>query len=348
MTEKLFMVSVADYYMYDGDQNLLAAGKTLSESTMELAVNSTDVRGGKGAPLQYIYFNSPDMNITLTDTQFNLPFISLSTGESIATGANVWTEENVTLNSSKQGTVVGTPAGFLGSTTKYAWVTHSDGSTERLSFSTATFTSATGTDGEVVCVRYYETDAAAKEVTIPANIIPSIVTLVLDAQLASSEESTNIVGSVQIVLPKVQLTGGFSLTMTMDGVSTTPLTARALSYTPVGVAGCANQDVFGYIKQIQTSANWYDDVYALAVAPAEIALVHPTTRQLVVKALHEVGSPSTPPMADLTFASDATGVATVGAHTGLVTTVGAGTANISVYITSKTSVDAFAEITVTV
>ena len=88
MTEKLFMVSVADYYMYDNDQNLLAAGKTLSESTMELTVNSTDVRGGKGAPLQYIYFNSPDMNITLTDTQFNLPFISLSTGEAIANGAN--------------------------------------------------------------------------------------------------------------------------------------------------------------------------------------------------------------------------------------------------------------------
>jgi hypothetical protein len=345
MTEKLFMVSVADYYMYDGDQNLLAAGKTLSESTMELTVNSTDVRGGKGAPLQYIYFNSPDMNITLTDTQFNLPFISLSTGEAIANGANVWTEENITLSAGLVGTVVGTPAGFLGSATKYAWVTHADGSIERLAFTGQTFTSATGTSGEVVCARFYETDAAAKEVTIPANIIPSIVTLVLDAQLASSDESTNIVGSVQIVMPKVQLTGGFSLTMTMDGVSTTPLTARALSYTPVGVAGCANADVFGYIKQIRLATNWYDDVYALAIENSEITLTHPATRQLVIKALHSTGSPSTPPMSGLTFASSTVGTATVSSG-GLITTVAAGDTVISVAITAKATVDAFADVTV--
>jgi len=168
----------------------------------------------------------------------------------------------------------------------------------------------------------------------------------LDAQLASSDESTNIVGSVQIVLPKVQLTGGFSLSMTMDGVSTTPLTARALAYTPVGVAGCANQDVFGYIKQIRTSANWYDDVYALAISSADIALTHPATRQLVVRALHESGSPSTPPMADLTFASGTVGTATVGANTGLITTVAAGDTLISVTITAKPAIDAFADVTV--
>jgi len=345
MAEKLFMVSVADYYMYDNDQNLLAAGKTLSESTMELTVNSTDVRGGKGAPLQYIYFNSPDMNITLTDTQFNLPFLSLSTGEAIANGANVWTEENVTLGVGGAGTVAGTPVGFLGSSTKYGWVTHSDGSMERLAFTGSNFTSATGSNGDVVCVRYYETDASAKEVTIPANIIPSIVTLVLDAQLASSDESTNIVGSVQIVLPRVQLTGNFTLSMTMDGVSTTPLTARALAYTPVGVAGCENGDVFGYIKQIQTAANWYDDVIALAFAPAEFSLAVAGTRQTVIKAIHSSGSPSTPPTSGLTFASDSGAVATVNSS-GLVTGVGAGTTNISVTITAKTSIDAFAEVTV--
>jgi hypothetical protein len=346
MAEKLFMVSVADYYMYDGDQNLLAAGKTLSESTMELAVTSKDVRGGKGAPLQYIYFNSPDMNITLTDTQFNLPFLSMSVGESIANSANVWKEENVTLSAGLVGTVLGTPAGFLGNTTKYAWVSHADGSMERLAFTGQTFTSLTGTSGEVVCARFYESDASAKEITIPANIIPSIITLVLDAQLASSDESTNVVGSVQIVLPKVQLTGGFSLSMTMDGVSTTPLKARALSYEPVGVAGCANQNVFGYIKQVRTLANWYDDVYALAISNADITLTHPATRQLVVKALHESGSPSTPPMADLTFASSVVGKATVGAHTGLITTVATGDTTISVAITAKPSVDAFADVTV--
>lgn len=345
MTEKLFMVSVADYYMFDTDQNLLAAGKTLSESTMELSVNATDVRGGKGAPLQYIYFNSPDMNITLTDTQFNLPFISLSAGADIQNGIDVWTEENVTLGVAGAGTVLGTPVAFLGNASKYGWVSHADGSTERVAFTGSGFTSPSGVSGEVVCVRYYENDGASKQVVIPANIIPSIVTLVLDAQLASSSESTNIVGSVQIVFPKVQLTGNFTLSMTMDGVSTTPLTARALAYTPVGVAGCENGDVFAYVKEIKLASNWYDDVYALAFAPAEISLAALATKQLVLKALHEVGSPSTPPMSGLTFSSDNTAVATVNSS-GVVSAVASGTTNINVYITSKSSVDAFAEITV--
>lgn len=345
MAEKLFMVSVADYYMYDQDQNLLAAGKTLSDSSIEVTVQSSDVRGGKGAPLQYIYFNTPDMNITLTDTQFNLPFLSLSTGQAIENSVDVWTEENVTLTTGGAGTVAGTPVVILGNASKYGWVTNSAGATERVVFTGSAFTSTIAVSGDVVCMRYYELDTSAKQVTIPANIIPSIFTLVLDAQLASSDESTNIVGSVQIIIPKVQLTGNFSLSMTMDGVSTTPLSARALAYTPVGVAGCTNGDIFAEIKQIQFNTNWYDDVYALAFAPAEIALAAAGTKQSVLKALHTVGSPSTPPMSGITFSTDNAAVATVNSA-GLITGVGAGTTNINAVITSKTSVDAFAEVTV--
>lgn len=345
MTEKLFLVSVADYYMYDSAQNLLAAGKTLSESTMEVKVTSTDVRGGKGAPLQYIYFHSPDMNITLTDTQFNLPFLSQTVGKNQITGANIWTEENVTLSGGGAGTVAGTPVGFLGSSTKYGWVLHVNGTTQRVAFTGSTFAS-TGTSGDVVCVRYYEYLAATKELSVPANIIPSIVTLVLDAQLASSDASTNIVGSVQIVIPKAQLSGNFTLNMKMDGVSTTPLTARALAYTPIGVAGCNNEDVFAYIKQIKLTSNWYDDVYALAFFPAEVTLsATAATYQLALKALHTTGSPSTPPMADLTFSSSVPGKATVDAA-GLVQGVATGTTDIHATITLKTSVDTYAVITV--
>jgi hypothetical protein len=346
MAEKLFLVSVADYYMYDSNQNLLAAGKTLSESTMEVTVNSTDVRGGKGAPLQYIYFNSPDMNITLTDTQFNLPFLALNSGGSVVTDTDVWTEETVTLTGGGAGTVVGTPVAFMGSSTIYGWAELSDGTTQRVTFTGSAFTVSGASSGDVVCVRYVYNENAAKLVTIPANIVPSIVTLVLDAQLASSDEATNIVGSIQIEIPRAQLSGNFTLSMTADGVSTTPLTARALAYTPVGVEGCSTGDVFAYVKQIRTSANWYDDVIALAFAPAEIAITGTGTNQTLVKAIPEFGSAFTPPVADLTFSSSATGVATVGLHTGLITGVAAGDAVIHCYITSKTSIDCYADVTV--
>jgi uncharacterized protein YjdB len=49
----------------------------------------------------------------------------------------------------------------------------------------------------------------------------------------------------------------------------------------------------------------------------------------------------------LTFTSDATDKATVGAHTGVVTGAGAGSAEIEIVATDKSSVKCYAEVTVT-
>ena len=345
MTEKLFLPSVADFRMYDSNQNLLAVGKTLTESTLEMSVASADVRGGKGNPLQYVYYHTPELAITLTDAQFNLPFLALTMGSSVVTGSDVWTEETVTLAGGGAGTVVGTPVDFLGAVTKYGWALLEDGTTQRVTFTGSNFTVSGGTLGDVVCVKYVYTNAAAKEVTIPANVLPSNVILVLDALLASSDDSANVVGSIQFEIPRCQLSGNFTLSMTADGVSTTPLTARALSYTPVGATGCANADVFGYIKQIRLTANWYDDVIALAFAPAEIDLTHPDTFQTQVMAIPQFGSAFVAPFADLTLASSVVGTATINAA-GLITTVAAGSTVVSATITAKTSIDAFADVTV--
>lgn len=345
MANKEFLVSVADIYLYDENDNIIASAKTLVDSSLESTLANTDIRGGKGNPLQYIYYHSPDMNITLNDVQFNLDFLAKNVGSTLTTGANVYTEENVTLGVGGAGTVAGTPLAIQ-ATTIYGWVTLRNGTVERVTFTGQNFT-CSGAQNDVVCVRYYVLDSAAKSITINANMIPSIGRLVLDAQLASSTgSSTNVIGRVQFIFPKVTMTGNFTMSMTADGVSQTPLAARVLAFTPTDAnTGCSTADVFGYINKITFNTNWYDDVIALAIVGGDFSLAVAGTKTLVVKSLHSDGSVGTPPVADLTFSTTSGAIATV-SSAGLVTGVSAGTATISVTITAKTAIDASVKVTV--
>ena len=45
---KKFLVSTADVYGYDSNDNLLFVGKTLLDSSIETTLSNTDVRAGKG------------------------------------------------------------------------------------------------------------------------------------------------------------------------------------------------------------------------------------------------------------------------------------------------------------
>lgn len=340
---KYFMTSVADAYLYDTNDNLVGTSKTLMDSSIEVTLSNTDVRGGKGNPLQYILFNGAEMNLTLTETQFSLDFLSQTLGDTLGTGVNVFSEEEITLAASAVGTIVGTAIAYQ-TATIYGWVTHSDGNIERVTISGQTFTSTYGVEDDVVCVRFYNLDSAAKQIEIAANVIPGIVRVELEAQLADSESSTNVVGKVIFTIPKLSLSGAFSMSMTPDGVANTPLTGRALAYTPTS-GGCANQSVLGYITRVLDSANWYDDAIALAIVGGDVTLATTTsTKTVVVKAIHSDGSVSTPPIADLTFASVTPATATFIAS--VITGVVAGSTYVSATITSKTAIDVSIEVTV--
>lgn len=344
MPNKEFMVSVADLWAYDESDNLILTGKTLVDSSIEVTLGNADIRGGQGNQLQHVYYHSSDMTINIMEAQFNLAYLASTIGSTLGTGANVYTEEDVTLTAGGAGTVTGTPLATLGQTTIYGWVTLTDGTVEKVTFTGSAF-SCSGAENDVVCVRYYNLNAAAKEITIKSNIVPSVLKLVMSTQLASGDVASNIIGEVQIVVPKATLTGAFSLTMAADGVSQTPLNARALAFTPSSEAGCDIIAAYAYLKKILFNTNWYDDAIALAIVGGDITLASTTgTQQTVVKAIHSDGSVSTPPVADLTFSSDAVGTATYVA--GLVTGVAAGTTTIRVTITAKTAIDAAVDVTV--
>lgn len=355
MTNKEFLVTVADAYGYDTNDQLLFVGKTLLDSALTLKLSNTDIKGGKGAQLQYVYFHTADLMIKITDTQWNLEFIALNAGQSIVTGNDVYYEETITLVGGS-GTVTNTPVSAQGLTTVYGWATDitigsaTYGQTQNVAFSTKTFSFSGGTGTQTVCIRYYYLNSASTSVAIPANIIPSEFRLVLECQLVSSDVSTNVIGGVEIIIPKGTATGSVALTLKADGVSSTPLEVRALASTSLAAAACTNVPVYAQINQILNSTNWYDNVVALSIAGgSSISFAHTTTNQLSVWAISNVPStaPFKCPLSDLTFTSGTVGTCTVGAHTGLLTGVGAGTSLISVDITAKTSISDEATVTCT-
>ena len=245
---KKFLVSTANVFGYDSDDNLLFSGTTLMDTSIETTLSNTDVRAGQGNQLQYIYYHTAEMNITINEAQFSLPYLALNVGSSITTGADVWTTETVSVEEGA-GTVKGNPLP-ISSTTLYGWVTDKDGNVERVEFTGSSFTMADTTYNGDVCVRYFATDAAAQYITVYADMLPSTIRLVMEAQLCSSDSTTNRIGTLQVEVPRASMTGSFTLSMTPDSVAQTPLSVRALSYTPVNNGGCeANRPVYAEIRE---------------------------------------------------------------------------------------------------
>jgi hypothetical protein len=110
---KKFLTSVADIFGYDDSTGaLLFVGKTLLDSSIETSLGNSDVRGGRGNQLQYVYYHSADMNITISDAQWNLDFLAVTLGSSVSTGNNVFIEETKTLTANSA-TVDHTPLALM-------------------------------------------------------------------------------------------------------------------------------------------------------------------------------------------------------------------------------------------
>ena len=342
---KKFLVSTADVYGYDSNDNLLFVGKTLLDSSIETTLSNTDVRAGQGNQLQYIYYHTAEMNITVNEAQFSLEFLALNTGSSITTGANIWTEETVAITNGEGIVSKGTPLNIQ-TQTVYGWVTKSDGSVERVTFSGANFTLADTTYNGNACVRYYAADAAARQVTIYADMLPSTIRLVMIGTLASSDATTNKIGTVQIEVPRASMTGAFTLSMTPDSVAQTPLSVRALSST-TETGGCTgNRPIYATITERIDGANWYDNVIALAIEGGDFDLAENETKMLQVYAIKSDGSaPFLAPISGITFASSDDTKARV--ESGLVSAVAEGSATIKATITEIPEIDANVIVTVT-
>lgn len=345
MTRK-YVVSVADVTGYDANDTIILTGKTLLDSSITVSVSEVEVRAGKGNPLIYRYFHSGKFEIALTDAQFNLNYLGSAVGSSVSTGVNVWTSENVTVDGGGAGTVTGTPLA-TSSGNLYGWVKSASGTDERVTFTGSNFTCSTLSD--TVCVTYFALDAAARQINVPASILPSTLRLVLKADLCTGDiAGSNKIGEIQIEVPKAQLSGGFTLQLKADGVANTPLSALALADEDLTDLACSSTAIFAKITEILTSANWYDNLIGISIKDGNFTLGTTLgTKTLVVYGIKNTGdAPFIINNSELSFSSSDTGKATAGLHTGLITGVAAGTSTISVVVDDVSTIEAQCVVTV--
>lgn len=349
MAIKKFLTSVADVYGYDNSDNLLFVAKTLLDSSIEVSLGSAPVRGGKGNQLLYTYYHTAEMKFNLTEAQWNLELVGQTAGATYELG-NYYVEETVTVTASS-GSVTETPLAFTG-TTVYGWATSPLGVTQKVTFNGGKGFAVTGaeTSGNW-CVRYYTANiSAGKSITIKASMIPQVIKLVMETQLNSADVTTNKIGMVQIIIPRAQLSGAFTISMKADGVSNTPLTGTALSYTPTTTGSaadaCAVESYYATITEIIDNSNWYDDVYGLSISGGDFTLAKGESKTLTVFAIPYTGSSFKVPNAYISFSSSS-GSVTVGANTGIVTAGStAGSAIISASATSASSISTTVNVTV--
>ena len=336
---KKIICSVADVFAYDSSDNLVFEGKTMLNTSMENALSSTPVKGGKGNSLLFNYYHSGELTGSIENVQWSMEQMALNVGSTIGTGSNIWTEETVTV-ASGVGTIVGTPVAFQTSTI-YAWVTYGDIESERVTVDGSNeFTIADTSYTGDLCVSYLEYSAATRYLTISANIIPSVFRLVMRADIYTDETMTTKAGEVIITVDKAQATGAFTMAMTSDGTSTTPLNYTALTSRATATGCGTGVNKYGTIQEYLIDANWYDSVVALAVAGGNFELEESATVIPTIYAVPSTGDAFIPPYADLSFA--ATGGTTVDNTTATTrgTITGGGTAGtVVVTITSKTSVE---------
>ena len=347
---KYFLVGVANAYFYTlGTEDLVFQSKTMTDTAINFKIASSKINGGYGNKLQFVYFHTPELDLTLTDSQFNLGMLSATLGSGINTGDNVYEEEIVTLTTGGVGTVSNTPVTTNNGTTIYGWVTDSNGNVTKITFSGNTFTLNGGIAGQVVTVRYYTLNSGALAIDVDSDFIPSIGKLVIEAQLGMSStdnaSDSTIVGTVNLIVPQCQLDGTANITMKSSGVSTTPLKGMALSSYDSELG----KEIYAKIQQVENGANWYDNVIALAITNNEVNLTSTnTTATLNVMAIPSTGYAfKVPDYSKLTFTTSAAATCTVDG-TGKITGVATGSAVITVALISNNTITAIAKVIVAI
>ena len=323
------------------------SANTLTDSSITLGVSAEDVRGGVGAKLLGKFFHTSTFDMSLTDAIFKLEYLQLQLGAEIHKHqGDLFTTETAKGAELVAGKILAhTPVKIIAGTKPVVMYRKTTDSEWKISDSIegTTLTIAGAEASEDYCLKYLYTDAAAEQIVISANFVPSEVCLYLTANLYAGEaialETGKPAGTITIQIPRFQLDGNVELSMAMASAATIALKGSALANNE----GC-NEAWYGKIVQLNTDAVWSDDLTALLVEDAERTVAQGTgPLTLNVYGIFKDAIPSLVDNANLTFTAEAgkESVLTTGEnnHTGVVNIVGAGTATITVTATGKADVE---------
>lgn len=345
----------AVYDIVTGD--LLYWTNKLKTGNTSTSMNDGAIEGGLGNKL---LANIPD-TIRLTGTfetaEFSLPARGLQMGSTVHYNAKSMVREKITATTTTL-TVTRTPVaayGLAADSDSFPCYVGDDGVNYGVN-AQGEVQGFTATVGQTYCVQYFADILNAETLAIPANFSPTIGYMVVKTPIYSengaSAKNSSLAGWLYGFYPRVQFIGGDAgINGSQTDASTTGLNFTALAYdelTDDVCSDCANEDsVYGYLTYVPCGDDTLSAVKALAIVGGVITLKVDGTAQTPVYYYMDNGEVVTPSYADLTFTSAAVATATVGANTGLITGVAAGSTTITVTVTKKPALTATASVTVT-
>lgn len=268
-----FLVSVANAILRDPTTgNAIAYGKTNITSAFTLTTAQTDVRGGINNPLLYTYIHDRALEIKIEQATFDKAVLGLNVGQLVTNGAvNVTQTDCLVLSSSGSGTITLTP---IGNVTVFL----PDGTIETVTPSTKDITVSAGANQRVDAV--YITSTTADQIIVETIQPPSVVDLTL---LAEVRDNTGvIVENLQINVPRFQVMGNYTLSLTANGVSNQALEGRALT---TASTDCTSGDYYAKVTWIPVTASAVA-VSSIAAIPSTITFsaggTLPATQQITV------------------------------------------------------------------
>lgn len=312
---KEFIVSVGDVLAYDPNNNdaYIFKSETEMENGMTIDMDSTEVRGGYLNQKLFEFYHSRSLGVDIVNAQWDFQYMALNAGNSITNGASdVWKFNECQTLVAGAGTTDEVPVGDL-------IVTKPDDTVVTITPTGSNFT-VPGLTTESVQVSY-QYNETVDTLIIDADTAPKIITLVEQFKIVDQEGEQGI---LEITIPRFQVSGSFELSMTPDGVSSTPLSGTALSFKD---ATCGSQSIYAYVRVITTDGSVIAFT-GIAVQPTSFEPAVgdlPETQQLTVLGLRSGGmyAPAPIAVADCTFSIEAGGDADITVDTaGLITVAG--------------------------
>lgn len=357
---KVFLAGVMDAYGYAGNQ-LLFTSKTLVDSSISFALTAEDIRGGKANALIAQYFHDSGMSLSMTDALFDLNYLALKVGQSINADSTsgALAEEQVEVAVNGQITVSGIPADFM-TYGKCGWIAKPGSESWNVFDFTdgATATGVTFADGstpmagDICCVKYMN-EVVCDELIIPSEFVPGEITLVLKGNLYRAGVSqdiatSSIIGTLEVEIPRFQVSAEGDLSLTSSGASQTALSGQALR-SEAGNS-CESSGTYAIVKDIRIGTHWYDNLIQLAIeGPTTISLTTGATKAVKTFGIFSNGTSRLIEPAKLTYSFEegtATGTTMDGA-TGVITAgTTPGDGSLTITVAEKPGIEVIATVAV--
>lgn len=353
-SNKGILAGVGTAMAFDGAGNLILKARALTDSGFNIGTNSEEIRGGQGAALQGKYYHTTSFSVTLKDAVTDLNYFALQVGGIIKSGGNIFTTDEIIVESENQITVKGNPKEF-GEYGIIGWYSHpNDDTATTIQFEGKTANAPGVRVGEKLCVTYVETSDSARAFEVATAFIPSEVHLVftmplLNASAIKKTDTASQIGEYIIDVPRFQFNGSVDMSSTSTSAASGDISGTALQ---AGVSGCSGKGYYATITENIKNKDEFDNVYAIVVEDSDVDLRQGESQTLRVMKLYNDGTtPSVVDNSKLTFtvSSENSGstYATVGANNGKVTALSAnGTAIIEIKVTEKPELTASATVTV--